>query len=300
MSSAGGRSGTEPGDQPPGAPPRVRAGQGTAEAPLERSRELAALEDAIASVAAASDGRVVLLEGTGGIGKTLLLTHAIQRAQASAMTMLRARGGELERQFPFGVALQLFEPYLSSASPRERRRVLAGAAAHAAPLLSGDVAGREGGALEFPLLHGLHWVVANIAERQPLLIAVDDAHSADDASMRALLFIAQRIEDLPLAIVMTARPRPAVSSGSGDALSALATHPLAQRLELLPLSEQAIATIVRRRLPDADDAFCAACARVTNGNPFFLRELLNERRRSRRRRRRSTATASWRSSRSAR
>jgi len=219
---------------------------------------------------------VLLLEGAGGIGKTLLLAHAVQRAQSGAMTVLRARGGELERQFPFGIALQLFEPYLSAASPRERKRVLAGAAAHAAPLLSGDVAGRDAGAVEFPLLHGLHWVAANIAERRPLLIAVDDAHSADDASLRALLFLAQRIEDLPLALVLTARPRPAAGAGSGDALSALATHPLAQCLELLPLSEQAIATIVRRRLPDADDAFCATCARVTSGNPFFLRELLAE------------------------
>jgi DNA-binding CsgD family transcriptional regulator len=275
VSSAGGRSGTESGDLPPGASARGRTRHDPAEAPLERAQELSALERAIAA-AIASEGRVVLLEGAGGIGKTLLLGRAVQHAQASAMTVLRARGGELERQFPFGVALQLFEPYLSSASPRERRRVLAGAATHAAPLLSGDVTGREAGALEFPLLHGLHWVVANIAERRPLLMAVDDAHSADDASLRALLFIAQRSEDLPLAIVLTARPRPAASAGSGDALSALATHPLAQRFELLPLSAEAIATIVRRRLPEADDAFCAACARVTSGNPFFLRELLGE------------------------
>ncbi|HEV7772122.1 MAG TPA: AAA family ATPase [Conexibacter sp.] len=275
MSSAGGPSGTESGQPVSGAHARARTGHAAVEAPLERTQELTALEETIAA-ATASEGRVVLLEGAGGIGKTLLLGHAIQRAQASAMTVLRARGGELERQFPFGVALQLFEPYLSAASPRERRRVLAGAAAHAAPLLSGDVTGRESGAPEFPLLHGLHWVVANIAERQPLLITVDDAHSADDASLRALLFVAQRIEDLPLAIVMTARPRPSASTGSADALSALATHPLALRLELQPLSEQAITTIVRRSLPDADDAFCAACARVTNGNPFFLRELLGE------------------------
>jgi DNA-binding CsgD family transcriptional regulator len=275
VSSAGGPSGTDSEQPAPGAPSRARARLAPAEVPLERARELTALEETIAA-AVASEGRVVLLEGAGGIGKTLLLAHATQRAQASAMTVLRARGGELERQFPFGVALQLFEPYLSSASPRERRRVLAGAAAHAAPLLSGDVTGREGGTPEFSLLHGLHWLVANIAERRPLLIAVDDAHSADDASLRALLFVAQRIEDLPLAIVLTARPRPAASAGSGDALSTLATHPLALRFELSPLTDHAIATIVRRSRPEADDAFCAACARVTNGNPFFLRELLSE------------------------
>jgi len=266
----------ESGGQPPGGAARDRTPAApAADPPLERTRELSALDEAIAA-AIAGDGRVVVLEGAGGIGKTLLLAHAVRQAHAREMTVLRARGAELERQFPFGVALQLFEPYLSAATGRERRRVLAGAAAHAAPLLSGDVTGRDGGgAPEFPLLHGLHWVAANIAERGPLLIALDDAQSADDASLRALLFTAQRIEDLSLAIVLTTRPRPA-GGGSGDALGALATHPLARRFELLPLSEPAIAAIVRRRLPDADDAFCADCARVTNGNPFFLRELLNE------------------------
>jgi DNA-binding CsgD family transcriptional regulator len=273
--SAGGPSGTASGNQAPGSPARARTRLPPVEAPLERARELTALDETIAA-AATGAGRVVLLEGAGGIGKTLLLSHAIQRAQASGLTVLRARGGELERQFPFGVALQLFEPYLSAASPRERRRVLAGAAVHAEPLLSGEVVGGESRAPDFSILHGLHWLVANIAERRPLLLAVDDAHSADEASLHALLFIAQRIEDLPLAIVATARPRPAAGAGSGDALSALATHPLTRRFELGPLSEHAIATIVRRSQPEADDAFCAACARVTNGNPFFLRELLNE------------------------
>ena len=275
MSSAGGPSGTRSGNQAPGVSARAHARKHRVEVPLERARELAALDETIAATASGA-GRVVLLEGAGGIGKTLLLAHAIQRAQASGVTVLRARGGELERQFPFGVALQLFEPYLSSASSRERRRVLAGAAAHAEPLLSGEVVGGESSAPDFSILHGLHWLVANIAERRPLLLAIDDAHSADEASLHALLFIAQRIEDLALAIVATARPRPAAGAGSADALSALATHPLTHRFELGPLSEHAIATIVRRSLPDADDRFCAACARVTTGNPFFLRELLNE------------------------
>lgn len=217
-----------------------------------------------------------MLEGAGGLGKTLLLAHATHRAQERGMTVLRARGGELERSFPFGVALQLYEPYLSAADPEERERVLAGAAAHAEPVLSGRVEPPEPSSPpEFPLLHGLHWIAANIAERQPLLLAVDDAHAADEASLRALLYTAQRIEDLPLAIVLTARPQP-TSASSGDALSALAGHQLARRLELGVLSEQAIAAIVRAQLPDADDAFCAACTSATGGNPFYVRELLAE------------------------
>ncbi len=236
--------------------------------PLERGAELDELDLTIAA-ALASEGRVVVLEGAGGLGKTLLLTLGCSRARALGVTVLRARGGDLERQFPFGVLLQLFEPYLSTATGEERGRIFDGAAAIAEPVLSGPQ--RPTGSPDHQLLHGLQWVAANIAERTPLLLAIDDAHVADAASLRALHYMAQRIEDLPLAIVLTARPQP---TSSGDALSALAAHPLARRLELTALSEQAIAAIVRAQLPAADDDFCAACWRATGGNPFFARELL--------------------------
>ncbi|MDW5597545.1 AAA family ATPase [Conexibacter stalactiti] len=242
--------------------------------PLERDWEIGAVDDAIAA-ACASSGRILLLEGAAGLGKTQLLTLTANHAQERGMVVLRARGGELERQYPFGVALQLFEPYLTNASARERRRVLAGAAAHAEPALTGRVRIQDQtGPPEFPLLHGLHWVAANIAEQQPLLLAVDDAHVADDASMRALLYTAQRSVDLPLLIVVTTRPREAL--GRGDALAALATHPHVLRRQLVPLSEQATARLVRATLAGADESFCAACWKVTRGNPFFTHELIAE------------------------
>jgi DNA-binding CsgD family transcriptional regulator len=269
VSSAGSHTGTGQGD-PAGSPPHSRA---TVPLPLERADELGEIDRALAD-ARVSRGRIVVLEAAAGLGKTLLLAHAAERAEAIDMLVLRASGGELERSYPLGLALQLFEPYLRTATRRERERVLAGAAAHAESLLTGRAAPPgASSAPEPPLLHGLHWVAANIAERQPLLLAIDDAHTGDEASLRALLYTAERIEDLPLAVVLAARPRPA-SAGGGDALTALSTHPATRRLDLAPLSEEAIATIVRARLPEADDAFCAACARATGGNPFFTRELL--------------------------
>ncbi|MBB4661203.1 AAA family ATPase [Conexibacter arvalis] len=269
MSSAEVRRGAGSGD----APRRRAAAHALDSDPLEREEEIAALREAL-DAADASEGRIVVLEGTAGVGKSHLLGLAAREAQRRGLVVLRARGGELERQYPFGVALQLFEPYLSAASPRERRRVLAGAAAHAEPALTGRVRIHEAsGPPEFPLLHGLHWVAENIAEHRPLLLAVDDAHASDDASMRALLYTAQRSEDLPLLIVVTTRPRP---TADGDALAALASHPRVRRIDLSPLSGQAVAVLVRAALPGAEEPFCAACWRVTGGNPFFTRELLAE------------------------
>src|SRR2546421_9122 len=58
----------------------------------------------------------------------------------------------------------------------------------------------------YPLLHGLFWVTSNLAERGPLLLTVDDGHWGDEPSLRFLLYLAQRVATLPVAVVVTARP----------------------------------------------------------------------------------------------
>ena len=96
---------------------------------LEREGELEALDRAIAAAAAGHAG-LVLIEGPAGIGKSRLLAEARRRAAASELLVLSARGGELERDFPFGVVRQLFEPHL--VDDAVRARVLTGAAASGA------------------------------------------------------------------------------------------------------------------------------------------------------------------------
>ena len=60
-----------------------------------------------------------------------------------------------------------------------------------------------------PLLHGLHWLTANLAVTQPLLLCLDDAHWADEPSLRFLHYLAGRIEELPvLALVATRSTAP--------------------------------------------------------------------------------------------
>jgi predicted ATPase len=78
---------------------------------LERSEELARIESALAE-ARSGRGTFVVLEGPAGIGKTALLAAARTAAAESGMRVLRSRGTELERDFAFGVARQLFEPAL--------------------------------------------------------------------------------------------------------------------------------------------------------------------------------------------
>ncbi|HWC28328.1 MAG TPA: AAA family ATPase, partial [Solirubrobacteraceae bacterium] len=102
---------------------------------LERESELAALSAGL-ECARTGEGRVVIVEGAAGIGKTSLLRAVRDLADERALRVLTARGSELEQTFPYGVARQLFERAVTRATPQEREEALSGAAAHAAPLLS--------------------------------------------------------------------------------------------------------------------------------------------------------------------
>ncbi len=62
-------------------------------------------------------GSLLLFEGAAGIGKSRLLAEVGRVAQGLGACTLRARGGELEVGFPFGVARQLFEPRLAEPDP---------------------------------------------------------------------------------------------------------------------------------------------------------------------------------------
>ena len=135
-------------------------------------------------------------------------------ARRSGYEVLRARGSELEAGFAFGVVRQLFERRLASAGGDEREALLAGAAAAVRPLLAGRAADTSAFDTSFAVLHGLYWLAANLADRRPLLIAVDDAHWADEPSLRWLAYLAPRLEGLALALLVALRPGEPASTGA--------------------------------------------------------------------------------------
>src|SRR5215831_1921263 len=111
----------------------------------EREGELARV-DALLAAARAGRGGVLLVSGPAGIGKTVLLGAARDRAGQAGMRVLAGRGGELESGFSFGVARQLYEPLLAGAAAAEREALLAGAARRALIALESqaDVAQLDG------------------------------------------------------------------------------------------------------------------------------------------------------------
>jgi DNA-binding CsgD family transcriptional regulator len=237
---------------------------------LERESELDTLAAAL-TAARAGIGRVIVVEGHAGLGRSCLLAKVAELANRAGMEVLSARGDRAEREFAFGVALQLLEARVQKAAADERDAILSGAAGHAGALLEGAVpAGRDGHDV-FSLVHGLHWVVRNVAERRPVLLLVDDAHWLDNASLRFLVYLAQRIGELPVALVAARRLD---EPGESAPLAPLVAVPGARVLRLAPLDARSVSALVRRRLPRATRAFCDACADATRGNPFFLEELL--------------------------
>jgi len=243
---------------------------------LERERELAELDAAVAA-ACGGDGRLVVVEAAAGLGKTRLLGAAREAGRAAGMQVLAARATELEREQPFALVRQLLEPRLVALAAAERAALLDGPSAAARGALGlapdGEAAGDEEQAPAdgFAVLHGLYWLLAGLAERQPLLLAIDDAHWADAASLDAFAFLAPRLEELPLLLALALRPDEA---GAGSSLAGIATDPSARRLAPRALSVRATAALLAAQLErEPEDAFAAACHEAGGGNPFLLSEL---------------------------
>jgi DNA-binding CsgD family transcriptional regulator len=236
---------------------------------LERDEELTTLCCA-AAAAAAGHGAFVLVEGPAGIGKTSLLRAACTRPPADGLRILTARGLALERGFGYGIARQLFEPVRAAAGPGEWDALLDGAAGLAARVFDGAETGPVEDDVPHATAHGLYWLVANLAARDPVLIVVDDAHWADEPSLRWLAHLAARIDGLPAALLVAARDGPDQPAIVDDLRASPGCIPLRPG----PLGSAATEELLRDRLgrlPDAE--LCQACHASTGGNPFLLESL---------------------------
>lgn len=234
---------------------------------VEREREFAEISAAI-DAAGEGAGRVIVVEGPAGIGKSALLGAARDRAAANGMPALGARGSKLESGFPFGLAHQLFEPVLRD--ERARTAALAGAAAAAAAAF--DPAASFGD-VSFSVLHGLYWMTLNVAGEGPLLLAVDDLQWSDRPSLRFLAYLAHRLEGSPIAVLAGLR---STDPGTDPGLvSGIASEPSVLTVRPGPLSLAATAAMVGSRFGrDPEEAFSTACLNATGGNPLLLGELL--------------------------
>jgi DNA-binding SARP family transcriptional activator/tetratricopeptide (TPR) repeat protein len=243
----------------------------TAPAPpdlMDRDREVVEVRSCLAD-AVGGQGRLVLLEGPAGIGKTRLLAETRRLADSQGARLLGARGSQLEKQFGFGVVRQLFEPVLGDETVRSQ--LLTGSAASAAGVFGAAEPERADGS--FAVLHGLYWLTVNLAEQGPLVLAVDDLQWCDSASLRFLAYLARRLDGLQVLVATTFRT--GEEYDDAELLAELTQDPATVSVRPRPLTNGGVRDLVRLRLgDDAAEPFVAACHRVTRGNPLLVRQLL--------------------------
>ncbi|WP_338702404.1 AAA family ATPase [Streptomyces sp. Q6] len=240
----------------------------------ERESELEVAERALDDLCgdAASSGSLVVYKGEAGIGKTALLSRVHDMARGRA-TVWSARGGETVTSVPFNVVRGLLQPALLALSEDEAREYFGDWYDIAGPALGiaeptgrqADPQGvRDGLVAAVSRLARLHW---------PLVLLIDDAHWADLETLEWLAAFAERLDDLPVLVVVAQRdPEHAQAAACLDAVAA-AARPGAAKLRAL--TPDATAGLTRATLgAHADDPFCREVWAVTGGNPYETVELL--------------------------
>ena len=163
----------------------------------------------------------------------------------------------------------LFETPLRDRPEPERTALLTGAAAPAgAMLLDGATPASDSAT---PVAHSLLWLCAGLARTRPPALIVDDAQWSDRCSLDVLSYLAGRIEDLPLLIVVAARlgdPRAPTDLLTllGGARSSTVLHPQ-------PLTAIGAVRLIRAVVPGARIETCTDFHRAASGNPWLLGEL---------------------------
>ena len=240
---------------------------------LEREREFDAVQEACSAIAGGR-GRLIVVDGSAGVGKTLLMSAAAQAAAEAGVEVARTRGGELERDFGWGIAADLLETLLAGRSREERGRLFLGHGRWAAAVLGDGVADDRGEravrAGTVQIVAGLSRLLGELAVDRPIALLIDDAHWADGPSLRWLVHLSSRIEALPVLIVLGVRSREGAESEMVARLRAAASD----RLVLSPLSRDGTGALVAARLGVEDAAVGDAVHEVTGGNPFLLEQLI--------------------------
>ena len=161
-----------------------------------RERELAQLRLLVAPPYA--EGRLLLLLGDPGMGKTAVVAEAARAARCEGMRVLAATGRESERDLAFAGLHQLLRPVLDGIAGLPARQAEALRSAFG---LSADPAPPD------PLLTGIAvlTLLSGLSDEQPLLVTADDAQWLDRASLDALAFAARRLESEQLVLLAAAR-----------------------------------------------------------------------------------------------
>ncbi|MFI6736678.1 BTAD domain-containing putative transcriptional regulator [Nonomuraea sp. NPDC050451] len=222
-----------------------------------RQEELAALDGLLEAAAAGRTG-FSLITGEPGIGKTRLAEELVSRARARGFTVAVGRCAATEGAPAFWPWVTVLERLADTLPPlpADVRANLPGV---------GSATGTDPEGARFRTYGAA--ARALTAGRRPVLVVLDDLHWADRSSLRLLSYLAEYVLDGRLAVVGTARDWPTPEGALAEAFEALSRRQ-AVRLPLSGLSASDLAELT----PAGTDV--RALRDRTNGNPFFVTELM--------------------------
>jgi DNA-binding CsgD family transcriptional regulator len=218
-----------------------------------RERESARIDEVLDASRQGRSGALVF-RGEAGVGKSALLNAAVERADG--MRVLRALGVESEVDVAFSGLHELLRPALSSldAIPDVQAVALRAALALGADTVAERLA-VFGGALS---------LLAAVAEEQPLLCVIDDAHWLDEASAAAMTFVARRLDADGIAMLFGVR-EPEIRTFAGPGIP---------ELRLGGLDRAAARQLLAARLPPGAGTLVAEqLIEISRGNPLALIEM---------------------------
>jgi DNA-binding CsgD family transcriptional regulator len=232
-----------------------------------REPELERIESTLTALEAETPA-CLAIEGEPGIGKSRLVAELRNRAEERGGIVLHSQAAEFERDRPFGVLIEALDPYLRAqldenpdAVPDSLRGELGGIFGS---LAAGDGAEPAIGDERYRSHRAVRVLLERLASEKPLVIALDDLHWADDATIELLAALLRRSPEAPVLLVLAFRP----GNAPQELVAALAA-PLVERIELGHLSEAEAVAL----LGNVDEEARAAIYRHGGGNPFYLEQL---------------------------
>jgi tetratricopeptide (TPR) repeat protein len=239
-----------------------------------RDAEIEAIEDLL-DATFAGRGRLLLLTGEAGIGKSRLVAEIAERVRRRGGVALLGAAYEQEGRLPYGPFVEALAPLGGLAVPDGFQTWLGDNAHDIARLptfaLSALRADRQ----------RLFATVADLLRKQsartPTLLALDDLHAADDASLQLLHYLARTCRDVALLIVGTFRPEEVDADASlADLATALHRERLGVKLDLQRLSRPESDLFVTALLEGdpADRVVSESLYRLGAGNPLYTEEML--------------------------
>jgi DNA-binding NarL/FixJ family response regulator len=239
-----------------------------ASALVGRRDEVVAIEHALSGLAAGRSG-VVEIVGEPGIGKTRLIAEACARAESAHVLPLAGRAAEFERDAPFGVFVDALDDYLGTVNPRRIERLGPDVTREVAQIFPALADFADGGSMSpgerFRSHRAVRLLLDALAGPAPLLLALDDLHWADQASLELVSYLLRKRGRAPVLLVVAYRSgqaprllRAALASAARDG-----DHEL---IEPGPLTVAEAGELVGTRVQD--DVY-----RESGGNPFYLEQL---------------------------